>query len=385
MSHIVVHYSDIGTKGKNRVFFERMLMRNINQQLPRVARILRRYGKIVVETENNQDINKIIATLTTIPGISSFALAKKSQLNLADIKKNLSAILKGRDFRTFRITTRRSNKNFSKSSQKMNIILGDYIRTKLNKKVNLDNPELTIFLEIGEKEVFIYLDKYSGIGGLPVGSSGKVVASLSGGIDSPVASFFAMRKGLRVIFVHIFNKTIIQKDSQMKVIDIVKKLSTFQGDSKLFLVPFEKIQKAIITNIPSKYRMIVYRRFMMRILENVARGERAKGIVTGDSLGQVASQTIENLSCIYEGLSLPILPPLIGMNKEEIIKIAKEIGTYRHSILPYPDCCSFLIAKHPETQGKIEDIKKMEKLIAGKNKLIQDSVGRSVVKTLVNR
>jgi len=378
---IVVHYSEIGLKGKNRAFFEKKLVQNLKSLVKRTKRVYRLYGKIIAEVENSATLEEYIKILAFIPGVSSFALAERSDLEMKCVQKTALALLSAINFDTFRVTTKRSNKQYTLNSDEINVILGEVIRKKLKKKVSLNNPTVTLFVEVSAKEIFLYTHKYRGIGGLPVGSSGKAIASLSGGIDSPVASFLAAKRGVKVIFCHIQNKTILgRRVGSAKIESIVKALTKVQGESKLYIIPYEEIQKAIISCLPAEFRMIVYRRFMMKIMEKIALKEKAGGIITGDSLGQVASQTLENLKCIYQGLALPVLSPLIGMNKEEIIQIAKEIGTYEHSILPYPDCCSFMIAQHPETRADLEKIKKLEELIPNKEELVEKSIDKMKVK-----
>jgi len=381
---IVIHYSEIGLKGKNRTFFEKMLVSNLKNRLEGIRKVSRRYGKIIVEIEKMAEPEKYIKALSFLPGVSSFSFAEKSDLKIDNIKKVALKLLSPQSFDTFRITTMRSNKNFPQNSSEINIILGDLVRKKLDKKVNLNNPDVVLYVEISEKEAYCYTNKYSGIGGLPVGSSGKAIALLSGGIDSPVASFLAAKRGLKVVFCHILNKTMSSdREGTVKIENIVKELAKIQGDSKLYIVPFEKIQKAIISQVPAECRMIIYRRFMMKIAQALARKENIKGIITGDSIGQVASQTLDNLNCIYKSVDLPVIPPLIGMNKEEIIKIARSIGTYEPSIVPYPDCCSFMIAKHPETRGSIEKIVGFENIIENRKELIADSVVKSSIKIVL--
>ncbi len=214
------------------------------------------------------------------------------------------------------------------------------------------------------KRNFLYTKKFNGVGGLPTGSSGKVVSLLSGGIDSPVASFLMIKRGCNTIFVHFHNRTINSEQALSKIRKIVEVLTKFQGKSKLYVVPFERLQLEIIRNVPSKYRMIVYRRFMLKIANYIAERENAKAIVTGDNLGQVASQTIENLNTIYRISALPIFSPLIGLNKREIVDLAKKIGTYEYSILPYQDCCSFMISPHPVTRSDPKMIERFEEHIA---------------------
>jgi len=376
--YVIVHYGEIGLKGQNRSFFEGKLIKSLRTALGGSSVVRRQYGKITVELKPRADLDSMKRILERIPGIASFAFAEKCKLSLAALKKTVLVLLSKENFKTFGIITRRSNKNFPRTSGEVNVILGDYIRTRLHKKVNLTQPDITLRVEISEKEIFIYLNKLKGIGGLPVGSSGRAVVLLSGGIDSPVAAFMAAKRGLKVVFCHILNKTMAGgRVGEVKITNLVKKLAEIQGSSMLYTAPFAEIQKAIIAHIPAESRMIVYRRFMMKIAEQIAAKENAGAIITGDSVGQVASQTLENLNCVYGAASLPVLPPLIGMNKEEIIGIAKQIGTYELSILPYPDCCSFLIAKHPETRGDLATIEKIEGTIPNAEKLVEESVEKA--------
>lgn len=378
---VVVHYSEIALKGKNREFFEQKLIDNLRKSLAgNVKKAYRRYGRIVCEINDKTDNEKIKTILGLTPGVSYFAFAKRVELNIEKIKKITLEVLKQRNFETFKIEASRSNKRFPLTSREINEEVGEFIVKNLNKKVDLTNPDVTVYIEICEREAFVYSEKHRGIGGLPVGTSGKVVASLSGGIDSPIASFLMMKRGCEVVFVHIFNKTMAGRSVLNKIYKVVEQLSKIQLKSKLYIVPFEKIQKEIIANVPAKYRMIVYRRFMMRILNLIAWKEKAMGIVTGDNLGQVASQTLENLTCIYEVSTLPVFAPLVGMNKEETIDLAKKIGTYEYSIMPYSDCCSFMIAKHPETKAKLRDVLEIERKIENSSKLIVKAVEKSEIK-----
>jgi len=379
MKHIVVHYSEIAIKGNNRIFFERKLINNLKKALKEKAKnIQRRYGRIIITLNKNEKSIKNILEL--IPGISSFSFAAKTPLNMEEIKKESLKILKKEKFSTFKIFCKRSNKDFPLTSNRINNEIGSLIVKKLKKKVDCTNPEKILYIEIGEKEAFIYFEKNKSIGGLPTSTAGKIISSLSGGIDSPVSSFLLMKRGCKIVFVHFFNKTQTNKALLTKLDDIVKQLTKSQLESKLYIIPFEKIQKEIIKNIPSNLRMIIYRRFMIRILNKIAQKEKAKGIVTGDSIGQVASQTLENLNCIYKPSKLPVFSPLIGMNKEEIVRISKEIETYEYSIQPYPDCCSFMISKHPETRANIKDIEKAESFIEKKENLIDEVISKSKIK-----
>ncbi|WP_290900176.1 tRNA uracil 4-sulfurtransferase ThiI [Ferroglobus sp.] len=361
----VVHYGEIALKGKNRDFFERKLMENIKRKIE--GRVRRRYGRIIVEAEDAEE------KLRKIPGIKYFAKAEVCDLDIEEIKRVALKVVGEVD--SFKVETKRSNKNFPLTSIEVNRVVGEFVKNSKGIKVDLKNPERTVYIEIGEKESYIYTEKIPGIGGLPCGVSGRVVAQISGGIDSPVAAFLAMKRGAEVIAAHFFNQTLHSPQVRKKILDLAEKLSEFHR-VKLYMVPFEEVQREIIRVIPAKYRMIVYRRSMMRMSNIIAKKEGAKAIVTGDSLSQVASQTLDNIRVIYSASELPVLPPLIGFDKEETIEIAKRIGTYEISILPYEDCCTLMIAKHPETRAKIEDVERMERVAEFKE---EDAVERAEI------
>lgn len=345
---ILVHYSEIAIKGKNRPFFERKLIENIKRSL-KCDSIKKYYGYILLKTKQNPEI------LKHLPGIASYSIIKTSKLNIEDMKKTL---LKIAEKKTFKIQTKRPNKKFPLKSPEVNTKLGKFLESK-GYHAEFKNPEIMYYIEITQQAVYIYKEKIKGPAGLPVGSSGKFISLLSGGIDSPVASYLMLKRGCTITFVHFYNSTINTKKSMQKVKDLVKILSRYQ-QSKLYLVPFNEIQRDIIKNIPSKQRMILYRRVMLHIASKISKKEKAKGFVTGDNLGQVASQTIENLNAIYNATNETILTPLISYNKDETVALARQIGTYETSIQPYEDCCSFFIAKHPEIKANLNKITQLE-------------------------
>ncbi|MBI4018499.1 MAG: tRNA 4-thiouridine(8) synthase ThiI [Candidatus Aenigmarchaeota archaeon] len=375
---ILVHYSEIGTKGGNRPFFENKLVENIRKSLG--ARNSRRlYGKILVEAEDSKDNQRI---LQHIPGIAHFSPCRVVGPKLDEIRGAVLGAAKKSRAKTFKIESSRSDKAFAYNSLQMNNILGECVRTKTKKKVKLENPALTIFVEVDAKQAFVYTEKIRGIGGLPVGTAGKVVCLLSGGIDSPVAAYSLMKRGCEVIFVHFYNYDEKAKQAKKrKIEEIVKTLNKFQLKSRLYMIPFLELQAELVKHVPPRYRMLIYRRFMFKIAEEIMRSEGAKGFVTGDNIAQVASQTLENLNVIYEATRYPVFAPLIGMNKNEIIEIAEHIGTYKTSILPYEDCCTFLVAKHPETRATIEEIREMESVLEIES-MIKDAMKRADVNAL---
>ncbi len=372
MKCVLVHYGEIGIKGGNRRYFEKKLVENIKRTLR--CRVERQRGRIILRNFKEKEIEK----LNRIAGISSFALADEVALDMKKISKAVAAVAKswyrqspskttmGPAFRkgkkkTFRITARRSNKSFRLNSMELNRLLGGVVIKATKMKVDLHNPDVEIFVEITEK-AYIYAKKIPGIEGLPVGSAGKVVSLLSGGIDSPVAAYRMMTRGCRVVFVHFHN----YDPFGGKIEKLVKTLSSYQHFSTLYMIPFKEVQQEIIKKTmkgpkDQRYRMLLYRRLMMQIAEQVAKKEGALGLVTGDSVAQVASQTLQNLNVIYEPVKLPVFSPLIGSSKNEIINQARGIGTYETSIQPYTDCCSVLVGRHPSTHASVAVVKKLER------------------------
>lgn len=353
MKCVLIHYGEIGIKGGNRRYFEKKLVDNIKCSMK--CRVERQRGRIILREVNAKDVEK----LRRIAGISSYSIAEEVQLDIKKINKAVAAIAKKNKKKTFRITARRSNKSFRFNSMELNKSLGGVVIKATKMKVDLHTPDVEIFVEIADK-AYIYAEKFSGIEGLPVGTAGKVVCLISGGIDSPVAAYKMMTRGCRVVFVHFHNYDPFIK----KIKDLIKILSGYQHSSIIYMIPFKEVQQEIIKKTMkngTEYRMLLYRRLMMQIAQEVAKKENALGLVTGDSVAQVASQTLQNLNVIYEPIKLPVFSPLIGSSKNEIINQAKHIGTYETSIKPYTDCCSVLVGKHPATHASVATVKKLEK------------------------
>ncbi len=385
ISHIIIHYSEIGIKGNNRGWFENKLAQNIKNKLKKEFlenfNVQRISGRLLIEFNTNlspKSIASLQSILSTIFGVANFSFAVKSSQKLELLKKDSWEMMKDKTFKTFRITTKRSNKNFSMTSEEVNREIGAYIWKKLATKkkepiVNLKNPDIEIFVEIVDQNAFIYTEKIDGAGGMPIGTSGKALSLLSGGIDSPVASYYGLKRGVKIDFVHFHSLPYTSTASNEKVIALAKKLNKFQNKAQIFMVPFAKIQQEIVMNCPEKLRILMYRRLMMQIAERTAFENKYLALYTGESVAQVASQTLENISATNDAVSLPVLRPLIGFDKIEIIAKAQEIDTYEISILPHEDCCTRFIPKHPETRAKLTNIHLAEKNLDIR-KLIQQAV-----------
>lgn len=296
----------------------------------------------------------LLDRLALIPGIRNFSLVHEATLDLPSIQQAAAQAVRaeyGGDVvgRAFRVSARRGNKSFPLTSPELNIEVGGYLKSQLGLRVCLDEPEIEVHVEIGRHAAFVYTRKRAGIGGLPVGSSGHGVVLFSGGIDSPVAAYMMMKRGMRISLVHCYNSTINRDFAKIRA--LASQLSCYQGRVALHRVDLEEFQRHAIAQVPADYRMIIYKRQMIRSAARIAEREQAHALVTGDSLGQVASQTLANIRAIYDAAPLPLLSPLIALDKEEIIALAKRIGTFDLSVEDYCDICSFLIAKHPETRG----------------------------------
>jgi thiamine biosynthesis protein ThiI len=367
MPKILFHFGELSLKGRNRSNFERQMAYNIKRVVKPVLSpngFHREYGRMVADVESISD--ELLEHLALIPGIRNLAVAHEAELSLESIQQVAKeAVLAdfGEDVagKPFRVSAKRSDKRFPMRSPDINFEVGGYLKTQLNLAVNLNNPEIDVRIEIGPHAAYIYTRKIIGIGGLPVGSSGKGVVLFSGGIDSPVAAYVMMKRGMEVVLVHLYNSTINRDFSKIK--DLARQLSLYQGRTKLYLIDLEEFQRHAIAHVPADYRMIIYKRQMIRTAGEIARQEGGQALVTGDSLGQVASQTLANINAIYDVSELPLLPPLIGWDKEEIIALARRIGTYEISIEEYCDICSFLISKHPQTAGKKNRVAELESLL----------------------
>ena len=382
MTVLLVHYHEIALKARNRPFFIKHLIHNLRRataDLP-VRRIRNLTGRLLLELSEERSAGAVVDRIRQVFGVANCSPALRSPLTLEGMEETADRVLAGRSFQTFRVTARRANKAFPLTSQQINEALGDFVRKRFPVRVDLKNPELTLFVQILPKEAFLHLEKTPGPGGLPVGVAGRVVVLISGGIDSPVAAYRMMRRGCLVSFVHFHGAPFLDRRTQEKTREIVKLLTRFQYASRLTLVPFGELQQEIVVNVPAQYRVLLYRRLMARIAEHLAGIEGAKAIVTGESLGQVASQTLENLTVTEEAVQLPVLRPLIGMDKEEISDQARGIGTYEISIQPDQDCCTLFVPRHPATRATVEEIARAE-LTLDIDRLVKIGVERAEMET----
>lgn len=359
---ILIHYHEIGLKGKNRGKFERRLMTNITRALKDVpcGKLERLSGRMMLALTSESPIDVIRERLSTVFGIANFSEAVVAKRNIEAIRETAWTLAQKADFESFKIVTRRGDKTFPLNSDQINRDVGKHIQTLSGARVLMDNPDLTCFIEIAPQRIFIYAEKIPAPGGLPVGSNESAVSLISSGIDSPVASYKIMKRGVKLTYVHFHSQPYTNRNSQRNTEDLVRRLTRHQYVSDLYLVPFVEIQRHIMTRAPASYRVILYRRAMLRIAEAIAEKVNALALVTGENVGQVASQTLSNMRVIEDVTPLPILRPLAGDNKEEIINEARRIGTYQISIEPYEDCCSVFVPKHPETRANLEKVREIE-------------------------
>lgn len=362
MRVVVVHYHEIALKAGNRGLFIGRLMGNLRRATGGcgVHGIRKQSGRVILKLRRDAGWAPVRARVAEVFGVANFSVAARVTPRLPDLERAVREGLRGQTFASFRITAKRAFKEFPLTSQQVNEHLGTFVRTLTGTKVDLTRPELTVFVEILPAEAYVYFEKVPGPGGLPVGVGGRVVALLSGGIDSPVAAYRVMKRGCPVTFVHFHSHPFLDKTSQEKVDALVARLTHFQYASRLYLVPFGEIQREVVLGVPPPYRVVVYRRLMARIAEQVAQKEGALALATGESLGQVASQTLENLVVIEAAVHLPILRPLIGMDKDEIAAAARAIGTFETSIIPDQDCCTLFTPKHPVVRSTVEEIRQVE-------------------------
>ncbi len=382
---ILVHYGEIALKGKNRKFFENMLVENIKKAFKRInldLKVKKVNSQLLLKIEKEEkERDKIILILKNIPGIYDFSFVKKIERKknssdkkvLEELRKKIIEELKekykDKETLTFSIITKRSDKSFTIKSPEVNSYIGEELYNN-NFKIDIKNSKIKIYIRILKDEILYYYEKYYGMKGLPL-KQGKVLCLLSGGIDSSVAPYYIIRRGVKVDFLHFhtFKENSLVLNTKIK--SIIKIFNKYQFESKLYLIPYHEYQLSTFNKIPERYDLVVFKNFMLKIAEKIALEKGYDAIITGDNLGQVASQTLENIRSTSFNIRHTILRPLIGFDKEEIIKKAKEINSYKYAIEDYKDCCS-IISKKPHTRVKVEKIKEIIEKIDYK-KLIEDN------------
>ncbi|GJL49347.1 tRNA uracil 4-sulfurtransferase ThiI [Candidatus Nitrospira salsa] len=367
MFHALVHYHEVALKGRNRKFFEQRMVHHLRSALKNLKAIQVEAlpGRIRISFPEEHLWQRIQETLTRTFGVTNFSFARSAPISLTSsdlttLKDAIQRDIPSHPFKTFRVVTKRAEKRFPMTSMDIDREIGAHLCEQTGKRVDLTQPDVTVYIEVLKNEAYYAFNKESGPGGLPVGTGGKVLCLMSGGIDSPVAAYRMIKRGCRVVFVHFHGRPYLSRASEEKVRDLVTLLTSYQLSSTLYLVPFGEIQQQIVLGAPAPIRVVLYRRMMMRIAEELARQEEAWALVTGDSLGQVASQTPGNIQVVSEVTALPILRPLIGMDKIEITAQAQAIQSFETSIEPDQDCCTLFVPPHPNTRARLSDILKVE-------------------------
>ncbi len=365
MHCLVVRYHEIALKGGNRQRFVARLVSNLRAATAGlgVTRAQSLPGRVILWLARNAAIDEVCGRVATTFGVANFSYAVETSLDLDDIRAAVVAAASRQTFRSFRMTCRRAHKQFPLTSPEVNALLGRAVQEATGARVDLDDPELTITVEILPRVAFVSARKLAGPGGLPVTISGRVCCLLSGGIDSPVAAYRMMQRGCRVDFVHFHGAPYTDRASRDKARELATLLTRFQLHSDLWVVPFGAIQAEIVARVPRTHRVVLYRRMMLRIATVLAERTGGRALVTGESLGQVSSQTLDNMAVIGAATPMIVLRPLVGMDKSEIIAQAERIGTFETSILPDQDCCSLFVPPHPTTHATAEEVAAAESLL----------------------
>tara|TARA_Y100001970_G_scaffold46766_2_gene59001 strand:- start:81 stop:1238 length:1158 start_codon:yes stop_codon:yes gene_type:complete len=359
---ILIHYHELALKKDNKIWFERILQKNIKlhlNSLP-VTNINTYASRVFIYGIDEKKWDDYSNKLKNVMGLKNASLMHKTDTSITNIENLTYQIVKEVNFSSFRITTKRQDKSFKLTSHEINIQVGAYIQNKMNKSVSLNNPDVNVIIEIVRGQAFIGFKKINGYGGLPNGSCETAISLLSSGIDSPVASFQMLKRGVNVVYIHFHSAPATNKQSINNCKKIMKILSNFQPESILYIYPILEIQKLIMDKIDDKFWIIMFRRVMVKLSCMLADEINAKALITGENIGQVSSQTLSNVHAISSISSFPILRPLAGHNKEEIIKLANTIGTYEYSIAPQQDCCSFFVPLHPALKANTQKIEQLE-------------------------
>ena len=380
--HIMVRFGELSTKGKNKKDFIRILFTNIKHSLsdyPEV-KLETRYDHIYVHL-NGQDYQPIISRLQDISGIQALSLVCKVEKDLEKIQEASLELIKQEEGKTFKVKVKRSDKRFPIHSEEITRKVAPVILKNTELKVDVHNPDILLNIEVRDEGAYIFVKTFPGAGGYPLGVAGKSMHMLSGGIDSPVAAYLMMKRGVTIECIHFASPPYTQEAVIYKLEDILRKLNRYQARIRLHIVPFTKIQEAIYDNAPESYCITLMRRMMYRLADRLAKRRNCMVISNGESIGQVASQTLQSIKTINEVTNTPVIRPCATMDKLEIISLSKKIDTYEISIRPYEDCCTIFTPKAPKTAPKLEQVEEFEKLFDYET-LINEALGNIEVKII---
>ncbi|MFI3210042.1 MAG: tRNA uracil 4-sulfurtransferase ThiI [Peptostreptococcaceae bacterium] len=376
---LIAKYGEIGVKGKNKFLFENKLVKNIKNMLKPLGafKVYKEFGRIYIDLED-YDYEEVIEEVRKVFGVVGVCPAIRAEKDYDNLKEVALTVLEEKienGYETFKVASKRGDKSLPMTSQEMSLDIGGYLVSQVKGRIGVDvrNPEVKVTCEYRQNHILVYADTVSGYGGLPIGTNGRALSLLSGGIDSPVSSFMVAKRGMDMEFVHFHSYPFTNQKSQEKVRDLAKILSKYCGRVRLHKVNIIDIQKSVAEHCRDEEMTIISRRFMMKIAEKIAEKRSCDALVTGESIGQVASQTIHGLTCTNASVNLPVFRPLIAMDKTDIIDIAQNIGTFETSILPEEDCCTVFAPAKPLTKPRLDRIEKSEENLEVE-KLIQDAI-----------
>lgn len=382
---IMIKCGEIVLKGLNRHRFEEALMKNIKYRMRDLSKITLRCAQstIYLEAENQDDIDTIFERLKFVFGIANISKVHNAPKDMDAVCALALRLTEESGAKTFKVETKRSDKKFYLNSPQISSAVADYIYDNIpgGIKAEMKNPEVTVRVDVRDKECYVYTERVKGAGGMPVGTNGKATLLLSGGIDSPVAGYMIAKRGVELNAVHFHSYPYTSERAREKVLHLAQILSNYCGRINLHIVPFTELQLAIHDNCPDDEGTIIMRRVMARIAQKIAMATDSKALITGESIGQVASQTMDSLFVTNHGLDMPVFRPLIGFDKDEIVQIARKIDTFETSIEPYEDCCTVFVAKHPKTKPRLSDIQSSEQNFDF-SELIEKAVAETEIVTI---
>ena len=386
----IVRFGETALKGKNKSYFEKKLVDRVKKILKKFSGVdvYREEGLVFVSANSENSQEELVGEISKVFGISSISPAVETNPNMEDIYETavnfMMNLIEKESVRTFKVEAKRADKNFPvKSPEIARLVGGEVLKGCKVLKVDVRNPQVCLHVDVRRDKAYIYRKKIQGYGGLPLGTNGKGMLLLSGGIDSPVAGWMMAKRGMSIEAIHFHSYPYTSRRAQEKVEELARQISIYCGDFKLHIVNLLPVQEEIIKTCPEEETTILVRRFMMKIAEKVGEQTGAKTLITGESLGQVASQTTESIVCTDQSVAMPVLRPLIAMDKVDIMDVAKKIGTYETSILPYEDCCIVFLPKHPVTRPKLESILHSEEKL-NVDKLVAEAMKNVQIKNITS-